>query len=70
MTTSPNCSGSLSRDCTCTGSWKAAALVGKGGWPMAPAAAEVFCPRRAPTISWAVRLRAAALFGSIQTRIE
>ena len=70
MTMFENWSGSDSRPCTCTGSWKAAALVAKGGWPMAPAAAWTFWARRAPTMSEPVRPRSAALAGSIQMRIE
>ena len=69
-TTSANCSGSVRRPWTCTGSWKAEALVANGGWPIAPAAAWTFCERRAATISVAVRSRAAALAGSIQIRME
>ena len=70
MTISANSSGLDRRPWTWIGCWKAEALVANGGWPMEPAAAWMFWPRRAPTISVAFRLRAAALAGSIQTRIE
>ena len=70
MTTRPNSSGVFSRPWTWIGSWKAEALVAKGGWPIEPAAAWTFWARSAATISVADRLRAAALAGSIQTRME